>query len=132
MIVDTSAILSILLKEDDADAYFDALAGSRISRMSAVTHFECTIPIIRYLGKSYLPDLDLFIEKLRIDVVPFEHVHAKIARRAYTRFGKGRHPARLNFGDCVSYALAIDLGEPLLYKGGDFALTDVVSALPRR
>jgi len=74
-------------------------------------------------------ELDSFVERSAIELVPFDDEHAKRAREAFIRFGRGRHPARLNFGDCVSYALAQARGLPLLYKGEDFAKTDVLSAV---
>jgi ribonuclease VapC len=83
---------------------------------------------LRKRGEQDAADLLLLIEKLLIEIIAFDEAQAVLAREAYLRFGKGRHPAALNYGDCFSYALAKTLGEPLLYKGNDFSHTDVLSA----
>jgi ribonuclease VapC len=79
-------------------------------------------------GEDGLRDLDLLIARFRIEIVPFTEAQAWLARQAFKRYGKGRHPAKLNFGDCMSYALAKETGEELLFKGPDFALTDIAAA----
>lgn len=83
---------------------------------------------MRHGAGDYEHRLEPFLKRAGVDIVPVDHEQALLAREAYRRFGKGRHPASLNFGDCFSYALAVRLGEPLLFKGGDFGLTDVLVA----
>ena len=102
MIIDTSAVLAILFGDADAECYENAIAAAWPRRMSAVALLEAAVTA----------------------------EHAIAARRAWRRFGKGNHPAALNFGDCFAYALAEATGEPLLFKGTDFARTDVAVALP--
>ena len=131
MIVDSSAMIAILLKETGYDLYAHAIARARTKRLGSPAYLECSAALLR-LGISASHDVDALIERSGIEVVDFTAHQARIARRAYARYGKGRHEARLNFGDCMAYALAVDYGEPLLYKSDDFALTDVVSALPPR
>lgn len=98
--------------------------------MSAATFVEVSIVIESRFGAEGLRDLDLFIERGGIEIAPVDEKQAHVARRAFSRFGKGRHEAGLNYGDCFSYALATVLGEPLLYKGEDFRQTDVTSFVP--
>ena len=97
--------------------------------LSAVSYFEASMVLIGRATPEAGIELDSFLERVGIEFVPFDQEQAKRARDAFARFGRGRHPARLNFGDCVSYALAQARGLPLLYKGEDFAKTDVVSAV---
>ena len=97
--------------------------------MSAATFVETSMVVESRFGPDGLRVLDLFISKAGIGLVPVDTDQAYIARQAFQKFGKGRHPAALNFGDCFSYALAKSLGMPLLFKGNDFALTDIASAL---
>jgi ribonuclease VapC len=125
MIVDSSAIIAILQNEPDADAFAVALQQAPICRMSAVTWVEAAIvtdgnrnPVLSRRFDDLLRDVRMRIET----VTPRQ---AEIARHAYRDFGKGRHTAGLNFGDCFAYALAKELDEPLLFKGDDFAHTDV-------
>ena len=108
MIVDTSALLAILFDEPDAERYARALADADTVRLSAGSFVEAAIVVIE----------------------PVTEEQAHIARQAYTDFGKGRHPASLNFGDCFAYALARATAEPLLFKGEDFGRTDITPALP--
>lgn len=96
--------------------------------MSAFTHFEASTVLMGRGGTMLVADFDRLVE-IQIEVVPYDAGHAKGSRDAYLRFGKGHHPAGLNLGDCVSYALAKSLDAPLLFKGGDFALTDVRRAV---
>ena len=125
MIVDTSALMSILLAEDDALRMMDAIAESGAPRLSAATLVEASIVAG---ARNLLSRLDEVVGEL--EVVAFDGDQAQVARAAYARFGKGSgSPARLNFGDCMAYALAMTTGEPLLFKGDDFTHTDVVSAL---
>lgn len=125
MIVDTSAIIAILAGEPEA-THFRHLITMNSTRMSAATYVETGVVIDR-LGmpeKSRL--LDKFLNAAEISIEPVTAEQANIARAAYRDFGKGTgHKAQLNFGDCFSYALATELGEPLLFKGDDFTHTDV-------
>ena len=129
MIVDTSAVLAVLFDEPDAERFTRAIAEAPHCRMSTANFLEAALVVegrARLVGGQ---ELDLFIERAAVELVPISIEHAQAARRAWRRFGKGNHPAGLNFGDCFAYALAEVTGEPLLYNGEDFALTDVESAL---
>jgi ribonuclease VapC len=131
MVVDTSAILAILLDEPERRGFNEAIEASESRRMSAASFVEVSIVIESRFGAEGLRDLDLFLERAGIELTAVDSEQAQAARRAYSRFGKGRHPAGLNYGDCFAYALATVLGEPLLYKGDDFGRTDVVPFVPR-
>ena len=128
MIVDTSAALAILFNEPDAERYVRAIAGVSDCRMSTARFLEASIVLESRSGVATGHELDLFIEKGRIELVPVTLEQAQAARRAWRRFGKGNHPAGLNFGDCFAYALAEVTREPLLFKGRDFELTDIKAA----
>lgn len=133
MIVDASALVAILRREDDAGHYLAALSaardrGERLTIGSA-TLFEVMLVVDRLKDLELSQAADDLIELLRLEVADVTLATAEAARLANLRFGKGFHPARLNFGDCLVYALAKETGEPLLFKGDDFAQTDVVSAL---
>ncbi len=132
MIADTSAIIAILLEEEDHELFSRALIAAPTRHLSCVSHLECSIATLRKLGAAHMILLDELLARLKVELVEFTPAQAKIARRAYGRFGKSLHKAGLSFGDCASYALAIETGEPLLYKGKGFAHTDVLSALPQR
>jgi ribonuclease VapC len=123
--LDTSAILAVLLDETERADFVSRIeqAGRRL--VSAVTVLEAGMVLEGRKGDDAGSDLDLFLQRAAIDVVPFDQEQLNHARTAFRRFGKGRHAAGLNFGDCVSYALAQWSGEPLLFKGTDFAATDV-------
>ena len=130
MIVDSSAVIAILFDEPDAERYAAALQAAPRRRMSVGNALEATIVAERRGGAPAGDDLDRFLEKFSIDLEPVTTEQLTDARRAWRRFGKGNHPAGLNFGDCFAYALAEATGEPLLFKGADFAQTDVAPALP--
>ena len=125
MVVDTSALLAILQDEPERRRFNEALESADSRLMSVATFVETSIVIESRYGAEGLRDLDLLLERAGLELVPVDVEQARAARAAYSRFGKGRHPAALNFGDCFSYALARVLGEPLLYKGGDFSQTDL-------
>lgn len=125
MVVDSSALLAIMQNEPERRQYLEAVAAAERRLMSAVAFVEVSIVLETRYGADGLRDLDLFLSKAEIEVIAVDSEQALAARRAYSRFGKGRHRAALNFGDCFSYALATALGEPLLYKGDDFACTEV-------
>ena len=132
MIVDTSALVAVLLQEDGAEQYEQAMAEEQSCRMSVVTFLEAAIVIENRLGEAGGRELDALVNEASIGLEPVTSEHALAARQAWRRFGKGNHPASLNFGDCFAYALAAVTGEPLLFKGRDFTLTDVTSALDMR
>ncbi|HEU4455143.1 MAG TPA: type II toxin-antitoxin system VapC family toxin [Longimicrobium sp.] len=127
MVVDTSALIAYLNAEPEAERIETALVGARRLFLSAATLVEAGIVAERQNEESGGRDLDLLIHRLRVEVVPVTEEQAELARSAYRRFGKGKHPAGLNFGDCFSYALARSLGEPLLFVGADFSKTDVAA-----
>ena len=128
MIVDTSAVLAVLFDEPDAERYVRALAGASRCRMSVVSFLEAAIVLESRAGAAAGPNLDLLLERAPIELEPVTLEHAQAARRAWQRFGRGNHRAALNFGDCFAYALAEATREPLLFKGQDFALTDIDTA----
>jgi ribonuclease VapC len=127
VIIDTSAVLAILFQEADAPQYAQAIAMAEVCRMSAANYLEAALNVDHRGDREASRQLDVFIERAQIHVeaVTFEQV--RIARQAYLDYGKGRHPAGLNFGDVFAYALSKSLGEPLLYKGQDFGRTDVAA-----
>ena len=125
MIIDSSAVVEILLDQPDAQRFVDAISGAERCRMSTATFLEMAIVLEGRGGAAAARQLDQFMERSAIELVPVTVEQAEAARDAWRRFGKGNHPARLNFGDCFAYALAATTGEPLLCKGKDFALTDI-------
>lgn len=129
MIIDTSAILAILFGEPDAGRYEDAIARAWPRRMSSVALLEAAIVVESRGGVRAGAELDALLDKAEIELAPVTSEHAAAARRAWRRFGRGNHVAGLNFGDCFAYALAEATGEPLLFKGRDFARTDIAPAL---
>jgi ribonuclease VapC len=129
--IDTSAIVAVLKEEAEAETFAEIIVEAERCFLSAVGFFETSMVMIGR-GQPELADgLDAIVERREIEIVSFDQEMARQSRAAFIRFGKGRHPAGLNFGDCVSYALAQARGLPLLYKGEDFAKTDVVSAVRR-
>ena len=124
MIVDSSAVLSILFGEEDARRHAAAIMAAHPCRMSVANVLEASIALERRGGDA-AHDLDMLLERAEIELVPVTVEHLSVARRAWRRFGKGNHPAALNFGDCFAYALAKTTGEPLLFKGDDFVKTDI-------
>jgi ribonuclease VapC len=128
MVVDTSALLAILLGEPEAEDYSRAIAADPKRLASAVTSFEAAIVIHARKGPSGLRELDLLLHSAGVTVVSFDADQVLLARAAYERYGKGHHPAALNLGDCCSYALSRFSGEALLFKGNDFSKTDIVVA----
>ena len=133
MIIDTSALIAILRDEDDAASYARAIADATERHVSAVNFVETAVVIDASRDPIASRRFDDFIKEANISVKPVTEDQAQIARYAYRDFGRGSgHPAKLNFGDCFAYALAKTLGEPLLFKGGDFVHTDIVSVLPRK
>jgi ribonuclease VapC len=128
IVVDTSAIVAILKVERERDVFARTIAFEGCL-FSTVGYLEASMVIVGR-GRAQLTDLlDGLLSELAIELVPFDQQQARASQTAFLRFGKGRHPAGLDFGDCVSYALAQSRGLPLLFKGSDFAKTDVISAL---
>lgn len=129
MVIDTSAIIAILFREPEAPFFLEAISGASRRVMSAASVVEAGWVAMRAAGEEGAEDLDQLLEALNIEFAPVGGGQIGLARGALHRFGKGRHRARLNLGDSFSYALAMQLNEPLLFKGDDFALTDVKAAL---
>lgn len=125
MVLDTSAIMAILRQETEAPQFAQAIESDPLRLVSTATLFEAWIVATSRVGAAGGEDLDELMSILSVEIVPVTEDHLRLARDGYARFGKGRHPAGLNFGDCFSYALAMAADEPLLFKGGDFGLTDV-------
>lgn len=127
MILDTSAILALLSGEPEAARIGRAVLHAVVRRVSAANLVEAGIVVQARFGDDGARDLDLLVAKLALTIEPVTARQSDLARRAFRRYGKGRHPAGLNFGDCFAYALAKETGEPLLYKGDDFSLTDIAT-----
>lgn len=128
MIIDTSALLAILLGEQDAERYERAVAAAWPRRMSTVALLEAAMVVESRGGTAAGEELDDLLARAEVELVAVTPEQTAVARRAWRRFGKGKHRAALNFGDCFAYALARTTGEPLLFKGDDFARTDIESA----
>lgn len=129
MIIDSSALFAILLQEPEAERIARAIARDPARLISAATWLEISMAVFLRVGEEGLRSLDLLVAKYHIEVVPMTPQQAEIARRAFKQYGKGIHPARLNFGDCIVYSLAKDTGEPLLFKGEDFDKTDIMTVV---
>jgi ribonuclease VapC len=130
IVIDSSALVAILRKEPDALLFAEAIGAEDSVIVSAVNCFEASMVLAgRSHGETAWRPLDALLARAKIAVIPFDGGQTGTARAAFLRYGKGRHPAALNFGDCAAYALAKSKGIPLLYKGADFAKTDIVSAL---
>jgi ribonuclease VapC len=125
MVIDSSALIAILREEPEAAAFQEAIRIDPRRIVSAVTKLEAGMVAIGLRGPAGAGDLDRLLAQINATVVPFDEDQANIARDAFARFGKGRHKAGLNFGDCAAYALATLEAEPLLFKGTDFGATDV-------
>lgn len=129
MVVDTSAAVAIIAEEPDANLFADTIEAFDERRMSAVSILEVNIVVANRFGSADLARVEQFLTRASIRSIPFDAECEKVATAAFVRFGKGRHAAALNFGDCAAYALAQVLNEPLLFKGNDFSKTDVKIAL---
>jgi len=125
MVIDTSAVLAILSDEPERRAFNEAIEAADSRSLSVASFVELSIVIEARFGAEGVRHLDRLLERADVTVVPVDLEQGRLARQAWSRFGKGRHEAGLNFGDCFSYALAQALGEPLLFKGEDFSRTDV-------
>lgn len=129
MVLDTSAILAILQDEPERRSFNEAIEAADSRLMSAASFVEASIVIEVRFGADGSRDLDLFLSKADVELVSVDAEQAQLARLAFRQYGKKRHPAGLNFGDCFSYALARLENEPLLYKGDDFSHTDIGRAV---
>ncbi|MGN8114818.1 type II toxin-antitoxin system VapC family toxin [Labrys sp. 22185] len=125
MILDTSAVVAILYRKPEAAAYVQRIHDAEICRISVASYVELSMVIENQLGSEGMRQAEAFFRRAGIVVEPVTIDQGELARQAFLDFGKGRHKAGLNFGDCFSYALAKAMGEPLLFKGNDFGQTDV-------
>jgi ribonuclease VapC len=126
MVLDTSALLAILLNESERRSFTEAIEAAERRCVSAASFVEVSIILEHRHGAEGVRALDRLLAAAGVSIVDVDVDQARLARDAYQRYGKGRHPAGLNFGDCFAYALATSRAEPLLFKGNDFALTDVL------
>jgi ribonuclease VapC len=129
VILDTSSVLAILRDEEDGPTFAEKIREADVCRMSAPTFVELSMVLESTAGDTGILACDTFFRENEIRVEPFTEEHALAARHGFSSYGKGRHPAGLNMGDCFCYALAKVTGEPLLFKGNDFRKTDVTSAI---
>jgi ribonuclease VapC len=129
IVIDSSALVTILRDEPERRSFIDAIVDHGEPCISTATYVEASMVMELRLGDRGGREIDTLIEDIGIATVPFDQNQAKVAREAFRRFGKGRHRAGLNLADCFAYALAKTLGAPLLFKGDDFALTDIKCAL---
>jgi ribonuclease VapC len=125
VVIDPSAILAIIYAESEAQIFLNLINQSDRCLLSSPGYVELSIVLGTRHGEKGVENLDRLLESLSVTVVPFDPAQARIAAAAFLQFGKGRHPAKLNMGDCFSYALAKDMGQPLLFKGNDFGQTDI-------
>lgn len=130
MVIDSSAVLAILQNEPERRAFNEAIAAAETRLLSAASLVELSIVLEARFGPDGPGDLDLFLSTAQIEIVALDRDQAELARSAFSRYGKGRHRAGLNLGDCFSYALAKWAGAPLLFKGDDFGHTDLQPAWP--
>jgi ribonuclease VapC len=128
VIIDTSAMVAILYREPEAAAFIQHIHDADSCRISVATWVELAMVVESQLGPDGMRQAEAFFRRAGITIEPVAVEHGELARQAFLDFGKGRHKAGLNFGDCFSYALAKATGEPLLFKGNDFALTDIEAA----
>lgn len=125
MVIDTSALLAVFLGEAERPRFLESITQAETRRISAANALETGIVLEARRGEAAGREFDLFLHQAKVDIIPVDAEQIEIARVAWRKYGKGRHPAALNFGDCFAYALAKVLGEPLLAKGSDFARTDI-------
>jgi ribonuclease VapC len=130
VIFDSSAVMAVVLHEPEAERFSLAMLSAKAPRMSAANWLEAAIVVDSNRDPVLRERFDELSRALRVEIVPVTVEIAAAARRAHQRYGRGRHPARLNYGDCFAYATAQVLGEPLLFKGDDFPQTDIAPALP--
>ncbi|MGI8771944.1 MAG: type II toxin-antitoxin system VapC family toxin [Acidobacteriaceae bacterium] len=125
MVIDSSAVLAILLQEEDAKVFSRTVEEHTFRFLSAVSYVEVMCVAEGRKGRLGEDDIIRFFRDSGVSIVPFDESMARVAVKAFQRFGKGRHPAQLNFGDCMVYALARSLNQPILCKGNDFRQTDI-------
>jgi ribonuclease VapC len=128
MVLDSSAIVAIHLREAGHERLIESISQAEVVIVGAPTLLESAMVLTSRLGKDARPLLSAFVRRAGAEVVPFNEAHLDAATVAFLRFGRGRHPAGLNFGDCMSYAVASLAGLPLLFTGDDFARTDIARA----
>jgi ribonuclease VapC len=128
VVIDTSALVAILADEPERDRFIEALAGSEDPVISAATLVEASIVMDVRIGGEGVADLDALLAAAGVRCIAVDLTQARLARDAFARFGRGRSPAALNYGDCFAYALARAIDQPLLFKGDDFAQTDIAPA----
>ncbi len=128
MVIDTSAVLCLLFDEPEAKSFAAAIEQDSIRLISAASVLEATIAVHRRRGRPSGDDIDRLLARWPADIVPVQLNQLQWARYAFETYGRGRHPAKLNFGDCFSYALAKTAGQPILFKGDDFSQTDLEPA----
>jgi ribonuclease VapC len=129
MVVDTSALVALILDEPEADRFRGLVADATSLKVSTVSVLEASLALEARISPDAGRELDLFLSATGFEIASFDEEQLRAARRAWRKYGKGNHPAGLNMGDCASYALSKVTGEPLLFKGNDFPQTDVESAL---
>jgi ribonuclease VapC len=129
MVIDSSALIAIMTGEPERRRFIEAITAAETRLVAAPTMVEASMVVLGRSGEEQLQDLRDFCARGGVDTVSFGAEHADLAIDAFRRFGKGRHPAGLNFGDCFSYALAKATGEPLLFKGDGFSRTDIKCAV---
>jgi ribonuclease VapC len=125
LVIDTSALVALLEEEETASGLRSALAADDVRLISTVSVLEATCVLGARRGPGAVLEITLFFSEFHFQQVPFDNAQLSIAQKAWLLYGRGRHPAKLNFGDCASYALAQSKGEPLLFVGSDFSQTDV-------
>ena len=130
MVIDTSAIVAILRNEPHADALRRAIVADPIRLVAATCVFEARMVLVSRRGEHVIAEIDLWLTKISANLVAVDADLVDVATQAWLAYGKGRHPASLNFADCFSYALAQRADEPLLFVGEDFSKTDLRAACP--
>jgi ribonuclease VapC len=125
MVIDSSALIAILEQEIEAELFLRLMYESDTLKISTVTYTEVSLVVYSRFGDLGVAKLDELLAGLSVEFIAFDKIQAQLARLAWQQYGKGRHPAKLNFGDCCSYALAKHFNLPLLFKGNDFIQTDI-------
>jgi len=128
MVIDSSALIAVVRREPEGERFLRIMYEAFPLRVAASTVVEASVVMLSRFGDDGLSDLESLLRETSVEIMPFTAIQAKLAIDAFRRYGKGRHPAGLNFGDCFSYALAKATGEPLLFKGDDFSQTDIKRA----
>jgi len=128
MVIDSSALIALLQSESDSDRLLETLEKHPERHVSAATVLETSIVLTARFGEAADRELDVLLHAAGVDIASVTAEQTELARAAWKQYGKGRHAAALNFGDCFSYALAQSLGQPLLFTGGDFSQTDITPA----